>query len=104
MHLVAGGATTKEPGMMGRFARLVITSLPWFVPLAAMAQAPAPAPAAKPEQPLLKPEELEALVAPIALYPDPLLSQVLIASTYPLEVVQADRFATQNKGLPPDQL
>ena len=37
----------------------------------------------------LQPEEIEALVAPIALYPDDLLSQVLMAATYPLEVVQA---------------
>ena len=35
---------------------------------------------------------LEALVAPIALYPDSLLSLVMMASTYPLEVVQADRW------------
>jgi len=41
---------------------------------------------------LLKPEQLEALVAPIALYPDELLANVLAASTYPLEVVQADRW------------
>ena len=38
--------------------------------------------------PTIPPEELEALVAPIALYPDPLLIQVLAASTYPLEIVQ----------------
>ena len=49
--------------------------------------------------PLLKPEQLEALVAPIALYPDSLLVNVLAASTYPLEVVQADRWMTQNKNL-----
>ena len=36
--------------------------------------------------------ELEQLVAPIALHPDPLLSQILMASTYPTEVVQAERF------------
>ncbi len=36
-----------------------------------------------------KPEELEQLAAPIALYPDPLIVQILMASTYPLEVVQA---------------
>ena len=41
-------------------------------------------------------EELDALVAPIALYPDSLLSQVLMASTYPLEVVQAARWAKAN--------
>jgi hypothetical protein len=37
---------------------------------------------------MLKPEELDALVAPIALYPDSLLSLMLMASTYPLEVVR----------------
>ena len=41
-------------------------------------------------------EKLEQLVAPIALYPDPLLSQVLMASTYPLEVVQAAPWAKAN--------
>jgi Protein of unknown function (DUF3300) len=44
----------------------------------------------------LKPEELDALVAPIALYPDPLLAQVLMASTYPLEVVEAARWSKAN--------
>ncbi|MGA7180768.1 MAG: DUF3300 domain-containing protein [Thiobacillaceae bacterium] len=43
--------------------------------------------------------ELDQLVAPIALYPDALLSQVLIASTYPLEVVKAQRWLQQNPGL-----
>jgi hypothetical protein len=52
----------------------------------------------------LKPEELDQLVAPIALYPDTLLSQVLIASTYPLEVVEAERWVEQNKNLKGDAL
>src|SRR5215475_13319732 len=43
--------------------------------------------------------QLEQLVAPIALYPDSLLSQVLMASTYPLEVVQAARWSRDNPGL-----
>jgi len=43
-----------------------------------------------------KAEEIDALVAPIALYPDSLLSQVLMASTYPIEVVQASRWAKAN--------
>ncbi len=47
----------------------------------------------------LKPEEIEALVAPIALYPDDLLSQVLMASTYPLEVVQAARWVKANPNI-----
>jgi len=42
---------------------------------------------------------LDDLVAPIALYPDPLLSQVLVASTYPLEVVEANQWLQNNRGL-----
>jgi len=49
-------------------------------------------------------EELEQLLAPIALYPDSLLTQILMASTYPLEVVQADRWAKQNKDKKDDAL
>jgi hypothetical protein len=44
-------------------------------------------------------EQLDSLLAPIALYPDPLLSQILVASTYPLEIVQADRWVQQNATL-----
>jgi hypothetical protein len=57
-----------------------------------------------PQQQILNPAQLDQLVAPIALYPDPLLAQVLMASTYPLEVVQADRFAKTNKKLKGDKL
>ncbi len=79
---------------------LVIT-----LPIAATAQT---TPTATPSQPspqptsvadLLKPEQLEALVAPIALYPDELLANLLPASTYPLEVVQADRWLKAHKSL-----
>jgi hypothetical protein len=56
----------------------------------AAAQAPAPAP--------LKAEELEQMLAPVALYPDQLLAQLLMASTYPLEVVQAARWVKSNPG------
>ena len=86
--------------MMTRFSRLIMIALLWSVPLGAMAQQPATAPT----QPLLKPAELDQLLAPIALHPDPLLSEVLIASTYPLEVVQADRWAKSNKALKGDAL
>src|SRR5438445_11930973 len=65
-------------------------------------QAAAPPPA--PEQALLKPEQLEALVAPIALYPDALLANMLAAATYPLEVVEADRWIKENKTLKGDAL
>lgn len=65
---------------------------------------PAASTAQQPAEQLLKAEELDALVAPIALYPDNLLSLVLMASTYPLEVVQADRFLKENSKLKPDEL
>ena len=47
---------------------------------------------------------LDALVAPIALYPDDLLAQILMASTYPLEIVMAARFVQQNPSLAGDAL
>ena len=77
--------------------------------LAVLAGAPAwaqdqLAAAGEPQQQLLDAGQLDQLVAPIALYPDPLLAQALMASTYPLEVVQADRFAKANKGLTGDKL
>src|SRR6185436_1126970 len=43
-------------------------------------------------------EELEQMLAPVALYPDSVLAQVLMASTYPLEVVQAARWVRSNPG------
>ena len=83
---------------------LLVAFLLTVVPAANVrAQTPTPAVAAQAQQ-LLKAEELDQLVAPIALYPDALLAEVLMASTYPLEVVQADRWATENKALKGDQL
>lgn len=64
------------------------------------ATAPPMAPAAAPPNaPLLSPEQLSNMLAPIALYPDPLLSQVLAASTYPLEIVEANQWLAENRGL-----
>jgi uncharacterized protein DUF3300 len=55
-------------------------------------------------QQLLNSGQLDALVAPIALYPDPLIAEILIASTYPLEVVEAARWLAARKGLKGAQL
>ena len=65
-----------------------------------------PAPIFAQETPakVFKQEVLDQLLAPIALYPDDVLTQILIASTYPLEVVQAERWMKQNKGLKGDAL
>jgi hypothetical protein len=65
------------------------------VGLLAQDQAPVPPPPGQ----ALTPDQLNDLVAPIALYPDPLLGQVLVASTYPLEVVQASQWLQKNPGL-----
>jgi hypothetical protein len=61
-------------------------------------------PAAAAEAPTFNGEQLEQIVAPIALYPDSLLAQVFMASTYPLEVVEAARFAKENPDLKEDAL
>jgi uncharacterized protein DUF3300 len=56
------------------------------------------------DKPPAKQEELDQLLASIALYPDDLLSQVLMASTYPIEVVQAERWVKANSKLTGDAL
>src|SRR5262249_33673400 len=83
----------------------------WLIPDAAVAQTAqptaAPPAAAAPQAATpapFTPEQLDQLVAPIALYPDGLLAQVLMASTYPLEVVQAARFLKDHKDLKGAQL
>ena len=73
---------------------------------------PAPAPAAAATQPLpqaaksgtFSKEELEQMASPIALYPDPLLAQVLMSSTYPLEIVEAARWRKANPDLKGDEV
>ncbi len=53
---------------------------------------------------LLSPDQLDSLVAPIALYPDNLLAQVLVASTYPLEIIQLQQWMKRNPDLEGDAL
>jgi hypothetical protein len=88
-------------------ASLILTI---FMAAAALNLAPAfaqnaPQPPPLPDQqqqqnaPLLTAEQLDTMVAPVALYPDPLLGQVLAASTYPLEVVEAQQWLQQNQNL-----
>ena len=74
------------------------------------AQSPQPAQTQQPsaskqgEVKKLPPEQLDSLVAPIALYSDPMLAQVLAASTYPLEIVQLHQWLEKNKNLKDKQL
>ncbi len=74
-------------------------------PLSALAQTPTSAtPAAANTAQHLSSEQLDQLAAPIALYPDPLLAEVLMASTYPVDVVHAERWLEDHKNLSADQL
>jgi hypothetical protein len=91
--------------MIKLIMKLLAVALLFAVPQLASAQTQPPAqPASAPPQQLLAAGQLDALVAPIALYPDALLSEILMAATYPLEVVAADRWVNANKSLQGDAL
>ena len=97
---MAGIAAGRPPRARRAMALLVaggfaFVSAAGGLPPRALAQ-PAPA-ATGAELQRLSLVELEQLLAPIALYPDQLLMQVLMASTYPLEVVQAQRWLAQGR-------
>jgi hypothetical protein len=85
-----GGWLKKKSPMNASLRHLVVLSGLFLCSV--IAQAPASPPA-------LSPQKLDSLVAPIALYPDSLLSQVLVASTYPLELVEAEQFLDHNPTL-----
>jgi hypothetical protein len=70
-----------------------------FVAMCASVLSAQNAPPPPPPGQMLSPDQLDGLVAPIALYPDPLISQILVASTYPLELVQAYQWMQRNPGL-----
>src|SRR5271167_1223760 len=83
---------------MRRFQKLLVLGSTLFLFGAGLIRAQQPPPLPPPDQ-TLSPQQLENLVAPIALYPDPLLSQIMVAATYPLEVVQASQWLQRNPGL-----
>src|SRR3977135_1844691 len=56
------------------------------------------------QAPLIPPDQLDSLVAPLALYPDPLLAQTLAASTYPLELIQLQQWLAEKPGCKDTQL
>jgi Protein of unknown function (DUF3300) len=102
-----------------RSIRVLVAGLPGSALVAALcallaspaiAQQPTPGAAAPQtatapaDAPKLSADQLDSLVAPIALYPDPLLAQVLVASTYPLDVVQAQQWLAKNSTLKGDAL
>ena len=79
--------------MVGRWKLFVLA---WAATLAVAQQ---PSPPAAPEAPAFSQAELDQMLAPIALYPDELLSQILMAATYPLELVEAARWLKAHPGL-----
>jgi len=89
-------------GLFQLFRELVaITCIAALVPAGVLSASGTPAAQAAQDQAAAKlpPDQLDSLVAPIALYPDPMLSQVLVASTYPLEVIQLQQWLAQHKDL-----
>jgi uncharacterized membrane protein YgcG len=88
---------SKVVGWLLAFA-LVSTAFPQTMMLAQDAQVP-PAGPRGPEYATKTPEQLQQLVAPIALYPDSLVAQILSAATFPEQVVEADRWAQAHPDL-----
>jgi hypothetical protein len=86
---------------MTRFHKLLALALSFFLLLGTIPQDASAAPAAAPQESsaALTDSELDALVAPIALYPDALVAQVLGAATFPDQVVDADAFLKSNPNL-----
>ena len=96
----------RTPTSMKVMAVLLGTALPLHYPAYAQeattetpAEPAADATAEAASAALFTAEELDTLLAPIALYPDELLAQVLLAVTYPVDVLKADRFLTKNAEL-----
>jgi hypothetical protein len=89
-------------GATFRFLLVIVCTIA-IVPGDTLAFLPSPgsAQAASPQdQPMkIPPDQLDSLVAPIALYPDPMLAQTLAASTYPLELIQLQQWLAKNTGL-----
>ena len=82
-------------------ARIVLTSLLVLMFSGSIALAQEYGPASG--RPAFAQQELDQMLAPIALYPDALLSQILMASTYPAEVVEAARWSRRNPDLDGDR-
>ncbi len=96
---------TSRPGLTGLFWQglaviaCVVLLLPRDFTVHAQETTSAPAGTTAPAAEKLPPDQLDSLVAPIALYPDPLLAQTLVAATYPLEMIQLQQWLKKNPGL-----
>ena len=96
---------TSKRKSLGEFFRCLLVMVCTFaiVPgdTLAFLASPGSTQAAAPQDQAAKipPDQLDSLVAPIALYPDPMLAQTLAASTYPLELIQLQQWLAKNPGL-----
>jgi Protein of unknown function (DUF3300) len=111
MNIFRGSAGLSRPGMGGRrflgsllSLALVFATLPQELWAYQAQDAAAPAQAAAPPYTQQTAEQLQQLVAPIALYPDSLVAQILAASTFPEQVVEADRWVQAHPDLKGDDL
>src|SRR5580704_15220888 len=93
------GSTLKSMFRTVAAAAVLFVPIGTTVALAQEAQPAGPAVQQPAPRSTLTPQQLDNLVAPLALYPDPVLSEVLVASTYPLEVVEANQWLQQNRNL-----
>jgi hypothetical protein len=96
-------STSSRPGRSTRPCRkllaLVCVALLAHGEVALLAQEAPQGMPAEPAAAKLPPDQLDSLVAPIALYPDPLLAQTLVAATYPLELIQLQQWLAKNSTL-----
>jgi hypothetical protein len=90
---------TLQAGIAAALCVSLAVTAPAQVPAPGTSPAPAASPASANSSKTFSQQELDQLVAPVALYPDDLLAQVLMASTYPLEIVFADRWVKANPNL-----
>jgi hypothetical protein len=95
MNLQRPRSGFRRQALYGVIAIVCVASLPWSSPLL-LAQEET---TTTEEAPKIPNDQLDSLVAPIALYPDAMLAQTLAASTYPLEVMQLDQWMDKNKNL-----
>src|SRR5580765_1617549 len=102
MNLQFSRSRFPKRALHGVIAILSVASLPWssfLVQAQEVPQAESQEMTTTEEAPKIPNEQLDSLVAPIALYPDAMLAQTLAASTYPLEVMQLDQWMDKNKNL-----
>ena len=106
MNLQFSRSRFRRRALHGVIAILCVASLPWSSFLVQAQETPQgeSQEMTTEEAPKVPNDQLDSLVAPIALYPDAMLAQTLAASTYPLEVMQLDQWMDKNKNLKDEAL